>query len=66
MATKYLERVRKLLPAFRERAALTERDAAPARRELADFQRAGLAARPTGPRDGAAFELHPAAFFFAR
>jgi 3-hydroxy-9,10-secoandrosta-1,3,5(10)-triene-9,17-dione monooxygenase len=61
---EYLERARKLIPAFRERAALTERTRRLPDENWADFQRAGLL-RALQPARWGGFELHPAVFFRA-
>jgi 3-hydroxy-9,10-secoandrosta-1,3,5(10)-triene-9,17-dione monooxygenase len=61
---EYLERVRKLLPAVRERAALTERTRRLPDESWTDFQRAGLL-RALQPARWGGFELHPSAFYRA-
>jgi len=61
---EYLERVRKLIPVLRERAALTERTRRLPDESWLDFQRAGLL-RALQPARWGGFELHPAAFYRA-
>jgi len=61
---EYLERVRKLVPAFRERDALTERTRRLPDESWADFQRAQLL-RALQPARWGGFELHPAALYRA-
>ncbi|MGZ6211287.1 MAG: acyl-CoA dehydrogenase family protein, partial [Candidatus Binataceae bacterium] len=61
---EYLERVRELIPAFRERTALTERTRRLPDESWADFQRAGLL-RALQPARWGGFELHPSAFYRA-
>jgi 3-hydroxy-9,10-secoandrosta-1,3,5(10)-triene-9,17-dione monooxygenase len=60
----YLARVRELIPAFRERAALTERARRLPDESWLDFQSAGLL-RALQPARWGGFELHPGAFFRA-
>lgn len=61
---EYLERVRKLIPAFRERATLTERTRRLPNESWADFRRAGLL-RALQPARWGGFELHPTIFYRA-
>jgi 3-hydroxy-9,10-secoandrosta-1,3,5(10)-triene-9,17-dione monooxygenase len=61
---EYLERVRSLIPAFRERAAFTERTRRLPDESWADLQRAGLL-RALQPARFGGFELHPTAFYRA-
>jgi 3-hydroxy-9,10-secoandrosta-1,3,5(10)-triene-9,17-dione monooxygenase len=61
---EYLERVRELIPRFRERAALTEATRRLPDETWADFQRAGLL-RALQPASWGGFELHPIAFYRA-
>src|SRR5579863_10580531 len=61
---EYLERVRSLIPAFRERTGLTERTRRLPDESWADFQRAGLL-RALQPARWGGFELHPTAFYRA-
>ena len=61
---EYLECVRKLIPGFRERAALTERTRRLPNESWADFQRSGLL-RALQPARWGGFELPPAPFYRA-
>jgi 3-hydroxy-9,10-secoandrosta-1,3,5(10)-triene-9,17-dione monooxygenase len=61
---EYLQRVRELIPAFRERAALTERTRRLPDESWLDFQRAGLL-RALQPARWGGFELHPSTFYRA-